>query len=60
MAAALKNLRAYSRKVPTKDGDYTMEHTAFVYLMDKSGRFVSTFSLNRAPEEAARDLLKQL
>jgi protein SCO1 len=60
VAAGLKNLRAYSRKVPTKDGDYTMEHTAFVYLMDKSGRFVSTFSLNRAPEEAARDLLKQL
>ena len=58
--AALKSLRAYARKVPTKEGDYTMEHSAFVYLMDARGRFVSTFNLNRAPEEAAQDLLKQL
>src|SRR3954466_10289326 len=33
--AAVKAFRAYARKVPLKDGDYTMEHTALVYLMDK-------------------------
>jgi protein SCO1/2 len=58
--AALKSLRGYARKVPTKDGDYTMEHSAFVYLMDRDGRFVSTFNLNRPPEDAARELLQQL
>jgi len=58
--AAVKAYRAYARKVPTKDGDYTMEHTAYVYLMDRRNRFVSTLNLNRPPEEVAGDLLKQL
>ena len=30
VSAAVKAYRAYVRKVPTKDGDYTMEHTALV------------------------------
>lgn len=58
--AALKSFRGYARKVPTQGADYTMEHSAFVYLMDRNGRFVSTFNLNRPPDEAAQELLKQL
>ena len=30
-----------SMKVPLEGGDYTMDHTAVVYLMDKNGRFVT-------------------
>jgi protein SCO1 len=56
--AAIKAYRAFARKVPTKDGDYTMEHTAIVYLMDADNRFVGSFDLNRPPEEAARDWLR--
>jgi protein SCO1/2 len=56
--AAIKAYRAFARKVPTKDGDYTMEHTAIVYLMDAKNRFVGSFDLNRPPEEAARDWLR--
>jgi len=41
-------------------GDYTMDHTAIVYLMDKEGRFVSPFSLKRKPEVAAAELRKYL
>ncbi|MBN8957432.1 MAG: SCO family protein [Rhizobiales bacterium] len=55
-----KAYRVYSRKVPTKDGDYTMDHTALVYLMDKQGRFVAPFNLKRKPEEAAADLSRYL
>ena len=58
--AAISSFRAFARKVPTNEGDYTMEHTSTVYLMDKAGRFVGTFNLNRAPEEAAKDLLARL
>jgi protein SCO1/2 len=58
--AAIRSFRAFARRVPTKDGDYTMEHTSSVYLMDKAGRFVGTFNLNRAPEDAAKDLMAQL
>ena len=48
--------RVYSKKVPLKDGDYTLDHTALVYLMDRDGRFVSPFNLKRPPEQAAADL----
>ena len=33
-----------------------MDHTAIVYLMDKTGAFVAPFSLKRRPEDAAADL----
>ena len=59
MDAAIKAYRAYSRKVPTKDADYTMEHTSVVYLMDGKGRFVGSFNINRPPEEAAKDWLSR-
>src|SRR5581483_1044055 len=52
--------RVYAKKVPLKDGDYTMDHTALIYLMDRDGRFVSPFNLNRKPEEAASDLKRHL
>src|SRR5437879_7844492 len=48
----LSAYRVFSRKVPLKDGDYTMDHTALVYLMDKYGRFVAPFNLKRSPEDA--------
>jgi protein SCO1/2 len=37
-----------------------MEHTSFVYLMDKEGRFVGSFNLARPPQEAAAELAKYL
>jgi protein SCO1/2 len=52
--------RVYAKKVPLKDGDYTMDHTALIYLMDRDGRFVSPFNLNRKPDEAAADLKRYL
>jgi len=58
--AAEKAYRVYAKKIPTKGDDYTMDHTAIVYLMDKQGRFVAPFNLKRSPEEAAADLRKYL
>jgi protein SCO1/2 len=55
-----KEYRAYFKKVPLDGGDYTMDHTAITYLMDKEVRFVSPFSLKRTPEAAAADLRRQL
>ena len=54
LAAVAKAYRVYYKKVPLKDGDYTMDHTAIVYLMDKNGAFVAPFSLKRQPEEGRR------
>lgn len=52
--------RVYAKKVPLKDGDYTMDHTALIYLMDRDGRFVAPFNLKRTPAEAATDLKRYL
>jgi protein SCO1/2 len=55
-----KEYRVYAKKVPTKDGDYSMDHSAVVYLMDKEGHFVAPFNLKRRPAEAADALRKYL
>src|SRR5262247_458210 len=59
IAAVAKAYRVYFKKVP-QEGGYTMDHTAIVYLMDKTGRFVAPFSLKRRAAEAAADLRKYL
>ena len=37
----------FSQEVPTQDGDYSVDHTATVFLLDRTGKFVATLS----PEE---------
>lgn len=54
--AATRAYRVYAKKVPLPGGDYTMDHTAVVYLMDKDGQFVAPFDLKRTPEAAVADL----
>jgi protein SCO1/2 len=56
----LRSYRVYSKKVPLDGGDYTMDHTALVYLMDKEGKFVAPFNVKRSAEVAAADLRKYL
>jgi protein SCO1/2 len=55
--AIAKSFRVYAKKVPgEKSSDYTVDHTGVVYLMDKRGKFVSAFNLQRTPQQAAREL----
>jgi protein SCO1/2 len=60
IAKVLSAYRVYAKKVPLKDGDYTMDHTALTYLMDRDGKFVAPFNLDRPPEVAAAELKKYL
>jgi len=55
----LKNYRVFSNKVPLAGGDYTMDHTASVILLDREGNFVSTISYGETPDVAV-DKLKLL
>jgi protein SCO1/2 len=57
---ALSAFRVYAKKVPLKDGAYSMDHTALIYLMDREGRFVSPFDLKRSADAAAADLKRYL
>jgi protein SCO1/2 len=54
--AAIKAYRVYAKKVPLENGDYTMDHTAVVYLMDKDGHFVAPFKMDRTVDAEAADL----
>lgn len=56
VASAEKAYRVYARKVPTKGDEYSMDHTAIVYLMDRDGRFVQSFNLQQPPAKAAAEL----
>lgn len=44
IAAVGKAYRVYYEKVPTEDGNYTMNHTATIFLMDAEGQFTGTIS----------------
>jgi protein SCO1 len=49
--------RVYARKgTGGNTGDYSVDHSGAVYLMDKRGRFVRVIDLQRPPQQAAREL----
>ncbi|NKB52918.1 MAG: redoxin domain-containing protein [Rhizobiaceae bacterium] len=57
-----KNWRVYSEKVPTDDGDYTMNHTATTFLMNSKGEFVRTIAYgedNKVAIEKLRKLVRE-
>lgn len=62
----LAEYRVYARKSPAPDkspgksGDYSMDHSALVYLMDRDGRFLRGFNIERPPEQAAAELRSAL
>lgn len=58
IAAVAKAYKVYYRKVPT-DSDYTMDHTASLFLMDSKGDFYGTSSFQES-EDIRRSKLKQL
>ena len=57
--AAVKAFAAYYRKVPIEGGNYTVDHTAGVILMDATGQFVGTLDMHE-PRETVLAKLKRL
>lgn len=56
VAAAAKAYRAYFKKVPRDTGDYSMDHTATVYMMDRSGKFDGTLDIHQARDASLAKL----
>lgn len=54
-----KNYGIFSEKVPTENGDYTVDHTSSVLLFDSDGKFVATLSPDEQ-DQPALDKLKRL
>ncbi|AYD01497.1 SCO family protein [Neorhizobium sp. NCHU2750] len=58
--AMVKGFKVYAKKVPVDaadpNGDYTMDHTASVFLLDHGGRFAGTISYGEDAETAEKKL----
>ena len=56
----IKGFRVYAKKIPLDEtdpkGDYTMDHTASVFLLDSAGRFTGTISYGENPDVAEKKL----
>lgn len=52
-----KNFRIYNKKaITSKEGDYLMDHSVFIYLLDQSGNFVDVFSRNNTVDECVEKI----
>jgi protein SCO1/2 len=60
IAQAAKSYRVYYAKHPEAGGDYSMDHTSVIYVMDPQGRFTASFTHESSPEEIAERLKKLL
>jgi protein SCO1/2 len=56
IAAMAKSFGIYARKVPLDGGDYTMDHTASVLLLDKRGDFFGTIAYGESGDTAVAKL----
>jgi protein SCO1/2 len=52
----VKDFKIYARKVPTENGDYTMDHTASVLLLDSTGDFFGTIAYEENTDTAIAKL----
>jgi protein SCO1/2 len=60
IARAAKGYRVYYAKHPEAGGDYSMDHSSVIYVMDPEGRFTASFTQENSPEEIAERLKKLL
>jgi protein SCO1/2 len=60
IAQAAKAYRVYYAKHPEPGGDYSMDHSSVIYVMDPQGRFTASFTHQSTPQEIAERLKKLL
>jgi protein SCO1/2 len=56
VAQAAKAYRVFYAKHPRTDGDYDMDHSAVIYVMNPEGRFTATFT----PDSSADAIVQRL
>jgi protein SCO1/2 len=56
VASMAKSWSVYFKKVDTSDGDYTMDHTASVFLLNSKGQFHGTIAYGENPDTALAKL----
>ena len=58
--AMASNWRAFYRKAPDKEGDYELDHSAIIFLLDKNGRYLKHFPYNTTPEKMLKGIREAL
>jgi protein SCO1 len=57
---AVQAFRAYRKMIPLEGEDYTVDHSALVYLFDKKGRFLSTLDRHEPAEAQQAKLARAI
>ena len=61
IAAVARAYRVYYAKRPLeKSGEYTMDHSAYIYLLDPDGKYLTHFRYAVPPEDLAKALAARL
>ena len=60
IAAVAKAYRVYYAKRPLEKGEYTMDHSAYIYLLGPDGKYLTHFRHGIQPDDLAKALAKQL
>jgi len=50
VAQAARAYKVYYAKVPTSQDGYTIDHSGYVYLMDRAGKYLGFFPPGTPPE----------
>jgi protein SCO1/2 len=61
IAQAAKAYRVFYQKAPgATPGEYLMDHTTLVYLMDENGKYITHFGPDATPDQMAKEIRKHL
>lgn len=60
IALVEKEYRVAAIRHPLPGGDYAMDHSSTIYLMDPSGKFVMDYDDSTKPDDIAADIAKRL
>jgi protein SCO1 len=60
IASAAKAYRVYFKKADGGPQDYTVDHSVFVYLMDRNGNYLNHFMFNTPAETIASSIRKYI
>lgn len=60
IAKTLRAFKVFFQRVELDDGDYTMDHTASIYLMNAAGKFVRTIAYGEDGDTAIAKMKKML
>lgn len=59
IATITKNYHVYSKRVPLENGDYTMDHSTMIYMMDPAGQFIAPIGYGE-PDANVLPMLRDL